>query len=165
MDTVLTSALLAVGLKDDHDITRNFPGDCLFLCFVQAVRKAEREGGLPKNVGVTWTHGKATVKDPEQPSDEDDVFIDITSVKGLRQIAASHGEMMCKNHVRADLLQRYINNRFSSATVRQEDAKVEDYEPPADDAPDSEYLQAWGKLMMYGGVLCVCALPSEEYSQ
>lgn len=164
MDTVLTTGLVAVGLKDDHDITRNFPGDCLFLCFVEAVRKAENEGGLIKSVGVTWSDGKAMVPHPNPVATEDatkeDEHVNIVTVKGLREIAAACAEKMSKGHVKAELLRRYINNRFSSATARKEDAKLDDYEPPADDASDTDRMQAWCKLMMWGGVFRISTLSS-----
>jgi hypothetical protein len=173
MEAQLTNRLLTLSLKDEPEVTRNRLGDCLFLCFVQAVKT---QTSAPRNLLVegdtatlSWpTHASRPVAERER--------VDVSNALGMRQLAADSARAMLSEetpNAQAPLLKRHIMHRFRSAYMRERDHEVLGDDGITDDATDAEKIEAWCKLMSLTGVtpmlfrlsvyyhakLRVCALP------
>jgi hypothetical protein len=157
MEAQLTQKLLSLGLKDEKDVTRNSLGDCLFLCFARFVqscdthsREVTKEDDGSVKIALS-THSTRQV--------EDRTVVDITTIAGLRQLAADSARAMLSTETPspvADRLKQHMLHRFRSSYLRERDEEVLGEAAIADGGSEAEKLTAWYSLMETTGVLRRC---------
>lgn len=154
MDVQVSNRLLALGYKDQPDVTRNKLGDCLFLCFLQACRDAE----LRSRKFTVTEDGKFTISYPTHATKPvaDRESVDISTAIGMRLLAADGAEAMLSDdtpNAQASLLKRHILHRFRSKYMRDRDREAVRGAPLADDASDDDKVKYWMHLMRCNGKL------------
>jgi hypothetical protein len=152
MDVQVTNRLLALGYKDEQEITRNRLGDCLFLCFLQSCRDATSRKFTVDDDGkylITYpTHATKDILDREE--------LDISTAVGMRLLAADGAEAMLSNdtpNAQAPLLKRHILHRFRSKFMRDRDCEALGGDILPDDASDGDKINYWKRLMRGNGKL------------
>jgi hypothetical protein len=158
MESLLTEKLKVAGFREVDVVTRNSCGDCMFLCFLHAM-KAYIERGVNHARGILYTEPYPSIEVP-LPTHRtrpiaDREFVDVSTVAGLRRLVVDATTAILSDDTpekqRTTLL-KHILHRFKSSVMRSRDAEVQGYEPPADHASENDLVAAWKGLMQSQGM-------------
>jgi hypothetical protein len=156
MEALFTDKLKLAGFREVDEVSRNSRGDCMFLCFLKAIR-AYRDRGVNHARGISQPTPQSPISVP-LPTHRllpiaDRKSVDISTAFGMRQLVVDAATAMLSTDTPEKLrtdLRMHILHRFKSQVMRSRDAEVEGYEPPAD-VSEEDKINAWKQLMQTQG--------------